>query len=212
MKTIVFFLLLFYLTPSFATPSTMKFDIYLDDKNVGTHQVKIEGDSDDKIIEVKADMQIDILFITVFRYQHEARERWHQSCITELETKTNYGGELLSVSGQKIGDELRVVSTNDSKVLTDCVRTYAYWDIELLKTAYLLNTQNGKYEQAELINEGQRPLIFNGNRYGSQRYRLSVGDDVSIQLWYGEDNSWQGLETKVDGGRTLRYLRQEIDT
>ncbi len=212
MKVMLSLALLLYLIPCFAESRTLLFDVYLDDEQIGSHQVYIADYGEEKLVEVKADMQVDLVFITLYKYQHEASERWQKGCIAQLETKTNDDGDKLQVSGEKIQEGLKVVSTRDSKVISDCVRTYAYWDPELLNSEYLLNTQNGKYQPAQLVNEGKQPMLFQGKRYGQQRYRLTVGDEISIKLWYGTDNSWQALETNVAGDRTLRYVRRETNT
>lgn len=210
MKNVVLFILLGYLLPGIAAATiTLSFDVYLDDKKIGLHEVRISEEGDEKHVAVQANMQVNLLFITLFRYEHEAKERWQQGCIAELNTKTLDDGEYLEVTGVRLDKGLKVISNQESKVIDDCVRTFAYWDPQLLSSNYLLNTQNGKYESAELILEDEQPFTFNGMTYGQKRYRLNVGEDVVIQLWYDLDNSWQALETMVAGGRKLRYLRQE---
>jgi len=210
MKIGVLFMLLGYLLPGIAlATNTLSFDVYLDDKKIGLHEVRISEEGDEKRVAVQANMQVNLLFITLFSYEHEAQERWQQGCIAELNTRTLDDGEHLEVTGVKVDKGLQVKTRQESKVIDDCVRTFAYWDPQLLSSNYLLNTQNGKYEQAQLIKEGEQPLSFNGMTYGPKRYRLNVGEDVVIQLWYDADNSWQALETRVAGGRKLRYLRQE---
>jgi hypothetical protein len=210
MKKGVLIILLACLLPGIAVATTtLSFDVYLDDKKIGLHEVRISEEGDEKHVTVQANMQVNLLFITLFNYQHEARERWRQGCITQLDTQTLDDGERLSVTGLKVEKGLKVISNQESTVINDCVRTFAYWDPQLLSSNYLLNTQNGKYEPAQFINEGEQPLMFNGMTYGQKRYRLNVGEEVVIQLWYDIDNSWQALETRVAGGRKLRYLRQE---
>lgn len=209
MKSLLALMLLAGLAPNYAASTTMLFDVYLDDKRIGKHQVRISSENNEKYVEVKANMQVNLLFITLFRYEHEAYERWQQGCVAKLDTRTLDDGENLAVTGRKIKDGFEVISSAETQLLSDCVRTFAYWDPQLLSSNYLLNTQNGKYEPAELVNEGESSLSFNGANYGEQRYRLNVGDSVVIRLWYDADNNWQALETDVAGGRKLRYLRQE---
>ena len=209
MKSLALLVLLSCLLPGIASSKTLSFDVYLDDKKIGKHEVSIFDKDNEKYVEVKANMHVSLLFITLFSYEHEAQERWQQDCIAKLDTRTLDDGKNLRVTGRKIENGFKVISSEETQLLTDCVRTFAYWDPKLLSSDYLLNTQNGKYEPAELLNQGEDSLRFNGASYGQQHYRLNVGDDVVINLWYDAENNWQALETEVAGGRKLRYLRQE---
>jgi hypothetical protein len=209
MKHALWLLIACWLPLAHAEESTMTFDVYLDNSQIGFHQVNIERLENEKRVQVEANMSVDILFFTAFSYKHQARERWTQGCIVELETRTNDDGEELAVIGKQTGDGLEVVTNSERKQIDGCVHTFAYWDVDLLSSDYLLNTQNGKYEQAQLVKLDPLPLEFNGKTYGNQRYRLEIGEDVAINLWYSSDNTWQALETKVTGGKTLRYVRRQ---
>jgi hypothetical protein len=184
----------------------MAFDIYLDDQRIGLHQVAISGTPDEKQVKVSAEMQVDFLFVTLFRYQHQAAERWKNNCIVELETTTDDDGKQLSVNARQSESGLKVVSSEASQTLEGCIRTFAYWDLDLLSADYLLNTQNGLYQPARLNRVASQPLTFNGQTYGSQQYQLEVGEDIRISLWYDDQFRWQALETRLENERTLRYL------
>jgi len=209
MKSLSALMLLACLVPGIAASKTLSFDVYLDDKKIGKHEVTISGGDNEKYVKVQANMHVSLLFITLFSYEHEAQERWQQGCISQLDTTTLDDGENLTVTGRKIDKGFEVISSDETQLLTDCVRTFAYWDRQLLNSDYLLNTQNGKYEPAELVKQGEDSLRFNGASYGQQHYRLNVGEDIVINLWYDAENNWLALETEVAGGRKLRYLRQE---
>jgi len=209
MKSLLVLMLLGSFVPNVAASTTMSFDVYLDDNKIGKHQVSIAKENNEKYVEIKANMQVRLLFITLFHYEHEAYEHWQQGCVSKLDTRTLDDGENLTVTGRMVEDGFEVISSEETRLLSDCVRTFAYWDPQLLSSEYLLNTQNGKYEAAELVEEGKSSLSFNGANYGAQHYRLNVGDSVVIRLWYDAEDNWQALETEVAGGRKLRYLRQE---
>lgn len=194
----------------FAAESRLLFDIYLDSSRIGSHQVVVGEQDGQKTVETQARMQVDFMFLTVFSYEHQAYERWQQDCLVQLDTSTNDDGEQLQVSARQAGNGLQVNTSQDSRRLDGCVRTFAYWNPSLLDSAYLLNTQNGLYEPVRLLPQGEQPLLFNNRAYGSRHYRLEVGEDVAIHLWYDDEQNWQALETRVAGDRVLRYLRREV--
>lgn len=192
-----------------AATTELTFDVFLDDDPIGFHRVSIQELPGQRRVQVEAEMKVDILFFTAFSYRHRADERWREDCIFELETRTDDDGERLSVTAGPSGDVLEVVTPRERKRLEGCVRTFAYWKPELLLSDYLLNTQNGAYEPVRLVELAPEPLRFNGRQYGAKRYRLEVGEETRIDLWYTEDDSWQALQTEVANGRVLKYVRRE---
>lgn len=192
-----------------AKQSELAFDIYLDEKPIGVHRVQIHEGADERRVSVEAEMSIDILFINAFSYQHRADEVWQGDCIATLSTRTDDDGDSYRVDASRDGDSL-LLSTGDAQARLDgCVRTFAYWNPQLLDHDFLLNTQTGAYEPARLVEVAAEPLRFKGREFGERQYRLEVGDDVKIDLWYDANRTWRALQTEVKNGRVLSYVRQE---
>lgn len=209
MKSLLSIILTAWSSLGVASTTELTFDVFLDDDPIGIHRVSIQETRGERRVQSEADMKVDILGFTAFRYRHRADELWRGDCISELVTRTDDDGERLSVDAEPMGGALKVVTPSERKRLDGCVRTFAYWKPELLASDYLLNTQNGAYEPVRLIEVEPEPLRFNGRQYGKKRYRLEVGEDVRIDLWYAEDDSWQALRTEVANGRVLKYVRRE---
>jgi hypothetical protein len=193
-----------------ASDMQLVFDVYLDEKPVGVHRVVIDSSGGEKHVQVDAQFDIKFLAFTAYKYRHRADEVWRNGCIAELETRTNDNGKMLTVDAQPGPQGLVVKTMEKSTSLDGCVRTFAYWDPGLLRSQRLLNTQTGQYEQASLEKVDNSPLTFNGQEYGTRRYRLSVDGKADIELWYAPDHSWQALQTTVSGDKVLRYVRKGV--
>ena len=191
-----------------ASESQLAFDVYLDDKPVGVHRVILDTSAGEKRVQVEAQFDVKFLAITAYKYRHRADEVWRNGCLVELETRTNANGKTTTVDARPAPEGLEVKTPDESATLGGCVRTFAYWDPELLRSQRLLNTQTGEYELTSLAQVDSKPLSFNGRDYGVKRYRLSVRDKADIELWYARDNSWQALQTTLSGGKILRYVRR----
>jgi hypothetical protein len=209
MRSLLWIMLTAWSSLGQAATTELIFDVYLDDDSIGFHRVSIQEMPGERRVQVEAEMEVDFLFFTAFSYRHRADERWRGDCVFGLETRTDDDGERLRVDAGPVGDALEVVTPSERKRLDGCVRTFAYWKPELLASDYLLNTQNGAYEPARLVELAPEPLRFNGRQYGAKRYRLEVGEEVRIDLWYDEDDGWQALQTEVVDGRVLNYVRRE---
>jgi len=99
------------------------------------------------------------------------------------------------------------VTTRTGRVeLGECVRSFAYWNPELLKADRLLNSQTGDSEAATLTLEADTTLTTGSGGVPAKRYLLR-GEKFRIELWYSPDGDWLALESATKGGRKLRYVR-----
>ena len=187
----------------------LDFRVYLDDREIGYHRVKLKHSPPATDVRVEASFDVKILFINAFRYRHQARERWNGHCLENLETQTDYGGKPLFVRSEATDNGLRVTSTEQQITLPGCVRSYAYWDLERLRSGSLLNTQSGEHQAVILKEQGIKPLRVGEFEITARSYHLET-EEGTIFLWYGEDQQWIGLQTRVRGNRLLSYINEGI--
>lgn len=189
-----------------ATTQGWRFEVLLDDKQIGYHDFNVTDDSGRQVLQTEASFDVKFLFITAFRYRHQNTEIWSNGCLTSIEAATNSNGDKLTVSGQQIGDVFTVERAAGDAALDRCVRTFAYWNPEILDAERLLNSQTGEYERVVVIPEGEDQVYVDGSSVDAYRYRL-VAEAGDILLWYTRDvaRRWLALEAPAKGGRTLRY-------
>jgi len=190
--------------------TSWQFRVFLDEKEIGYHNVSLNTRQQVKQVSVEADFIVKFLFFTAFRYQHQTEETWVGSCLSEIQSSTNNNGENLFI--QKISDTtgFTIRTHAGEQSLDGCVRSFAYWDLELLKAERLLNTQSGEMEQVELRDLGKSVLQFEGQNIPAFKYRLLL-KDKHIDLWYSTDMDWLALQSETEGGYQLSYYPQTVN-
>ncbi|MEM7360549.1 MAG: DUF6134 family protein [Pseudomonadota bacterium] len=215
MKTRFFLFLLLPLmlltSRSNASTENIEFDVYLNNKRIGQHTVTIDTVDNQKRVSVAANFAVKYLAIPFYRYEHTSDETWSGGCIQSVSTRTNDNGTKLSIDSEPNPPSLKVITKTGSQSLPGCVRTFAYWNPNLLDNSFLLNTQTGDYEQTILNKASESPLVFKGKQYGDQQYRLNVEDKPDIDLWYSNDEDWLALQTSVSKGNTLTYVKRQVN-
>ena len=192
--------------PAAAATQDWKFDVLLDDKEIGYHEFRVSEDGARKVLETEARFDVKFLFITAFKYRHQNTEVWNDGCLTSIEAETNNNGDLLEVNGERIGDAFAVERTSGPATLERCVRTFAYWNPEILASNRLLNSQTGDYEQVSVTLEGEDTVVVGEQVIDALRYRMAA-EAGDITLWYSNDETrrWLALEAPAKGGRKIRY-------
>jgi hypothetical protein len=185
------------------------FDVLLDGKPVGTHRFEVTRHADgEESVRSLARFDVRFLGLTVYRYRHEARERWRGACLVELQASTDDNGTRLFVQGGADGGDFRLSAPRDGSTRSGCIAAYAYWDrARLLRKSELLNPQTGRFDAVRFEAIGVEQVEAGGAKRQAQRHRLT-GDALRIDLWYDEHGEWLQLSSPARGGRELVYRRR----
>ena len=192
-----------------STEKEWNFRVFLDDREIGTHRVKMTPYEDLKQVSVNADFKVKFLFITAFSYQHHTEEVWQGSCLTDIQSSTNNNGENLFVRKLPDTANFKLVTHQGEQELQGCVRSFAYWDPDLLKADKLLNTQTGEYEAVEVIELGNSTIDIDGKPFEALHYRIAM-QDKSVDLWYTYDKQWLALKSETEDGYQISYYPKTV--
>ncbi|MEM9529513.1 MAG: DUF6134 family protein [Pseudomonadota bacterium] len=186
-----------------ADPDSWKFRVYLNDKEIGYHHFYRTQQGDTEQIDITAEFKVKFLFVTAFSYRHDNTEVWQDSCLASIDSRTLTNGDEESVSGTLEASGLRIETADVATRASGCVRTFAYWDRDLLSAPQLLNSQTGRLVPVEVETLNPRSIPYRGDEIEALPYRLT-GGDLDLEVFYVGDR-WVGLESTVEGGRKLRY-------
>jgi hypothetical protein len=184
--------------------SLWDFDVYLNEKKVGSHEFEVSEAGGVKQVRSEASFKFNILFIPAYRYEHIAAERWAGNCLAEFDASTNANGDRIRVSGERSEAAFLVERDGKPVELPACVMTFAYWNPEFLDQSRLLNPQTGEYVDVRVENVGNEILKVRGQPVAATRFRLTA-DEVDLTIWYSTTDEWLALESVAKGGHIIRY-------
>ena len=184
--------------------SLWDFDVYLNDKKVGTHKFDVSDSDGVRQVTSEASFHYKFLFVTAYRYEHSAAERWANDCLVEVDASTNANGKRTQVYGEQSSGGFIVDKDDKLTELPDCIMTFAYWNPEFLEQPRLLNPQTGDYVTVRVDKIGEEILEVRGKAVTATRFKLSA-DEIDLTLWYSLDKEWLGLESIAKGGHIIRY-------
>jgi hypothetical protein len=181
-----------------------RFRVYLDDREIGYHNFYLQQSEGVRVLRSEASFEYRLMFVPLFRYEHENRETWSGDCLRSIESRTDSNGEPYRVDGRAEPGYFLVDASAGQAKLPECVMSFAYWNPAFLGQGRLLNTQNGEFLEVDISPPVAEPLTVRGEPQPSYRYRLEAGE-LRLDLWYSTSNEWLALESEVRGGRKLRY-------
>jgi hypothetical protein len=187
------------------TDREWQFRVFLDDREIGYQRVRLTPEEGGRRVSVEPNFKEKVLFITAYRYEHQTVEIWKGSCLANIDSRTDDNGKDLYIQSQSGTDEFIIETHDGPQALEGCIRSFVYWDPELLKVSRLLNTQIGEYQAVELVELGENPIEIEGELVKALQYRI-LAEDRSIDLWYTPEMDWLALQSVTDGGYRIRYL------
>jgi len=180
------------------------FNVYLDDKKVGTHLFEVMGGGDRRQVQSTANFNVKFLFFSAYSYEHTNLESWAENCLLTFDANTKVNGKPTAVSGATAEAGFMVERGAEQELLPDCVMSFAYWNPEFLQQKRLLNPQTGEFLDVDIEAMGTEDLEVRGEKIAAERYRIT-GRDIDIMVWYSENNEWLSLQSVVKNGRIIRY-------
>ncbi len=185
-------------------PRVWNFGAYLDDKPIGYHRFTLREEGDSRELRSESRFEVKLLFVTAYRYSHDATEQWRGNCLEGMTARTDDNGERPAVDAKMQNGQLAVVKDGGNSSLPGCVMSFAYWNPQMLRQSRLLNAQTGEFEAVKISALGEDHIVVRGATVAAKRYRIT-GPKNPIDLWYSPGDEWLALESTVAGGRKLRY-------
>jgi hypothetical protein len=186
------------------TVEQWNFNVFLGKKKIGEHRFTVSSTDDVRSVESVANFKYTVLRIPVYRYQHNAKERWTGNCLTRMEASTNANGKKINVAGETADNGFHVESETEKLELPECVMSFAYWNPDFLEQQSLLNPQTGEYVEVTVEELAEETLQVRGEPVQARRFRLTAYK-TDVTLWYSSNNEWLALESVAKGGRIVRY-------
>jgi hypothetical protein len=203
MRIVALLVALAFAVPASAATGAWDFRVLLDGREIGRHRYELQPRNDGMELRSKASFDVRFLFVSAYRYEHAAVERWQDGCLRELQSRTVTNGERVAVSARDTGGGLVVDRPAGRDVHPGCVLSFAYWDPRILEARALLNSQTGELMPVEVVRVGPEAVNVEGQDLLATRHRIS-GTGLQIDLWYVGER-WVALEAMTEGGRRLRY-------
>ena len=197
-------------TTSYAQPSTptiYDFKVYLDDDEIGVQRFAVSSEGTRSHIEVEAQFDVTYFLIPFYSYRHTNFESWDGVCLRDIHAKTNDNGESLFVMGAYQDGQLHLQTHAGEASFNGCIKTFAYWNLNLLQSDHLLNSQTGEWQPVKVTKLGKESILVRGIPTDTEHHRI-ISEKFTIDLWYTPDHEWVALQSTTKTGGKLRYQLQ----
>jgi hypothetical protein len=184
---------------------TIKFDVLRDGDKVGTHNVRFEKDGADLRVKSEFEVKIDLMFVTVFRFEYRSEGLWREKQLHSLVAHTNDNGKKHSVAAERRGDFIDLTGPSADEVsVPGSIMPTNHWNPAVLRETRVLNTLTGEIDDVRIVQKGLEPVETERGTIQAMRY--SYTGDLKNDVWYDDAGRWVKMRFKGQDDSSIDYV------
>jgi hypothetical protein len=191
--------------PGVPASGRLAFRVLRNGAELGAHTIRFRPEGAVTRVEIAIDYLVKLGFITVFRYKMRAHESWVDGVLSAADAKTDDNGKAHFLRAAREGDALMVEGSGAPRYQAPAhALLCTHWNQAQL-SAPVINPRDGSLMNFTVTPGGAGQVADSvGTLRAAQRYALS--GPGSVELWYGEDGIWTGLQAKGPDGSKISYV------
>jgi len=175
-----------------AVPSRLAFQVFRNGTKVGEHVVVFTGDDNARTATTNVNMTVKVGPVPVYKYKHQAVEKWVDGKFASVETTTNGNGKVTNVSARQMGTYVQINGPAGAVRGPANALPLSHWNQGNFGKP-LFNQQEGKM------------LKVTCTRVKPGHWQ--VRGEAQIDDFYDDAGNWSGLKGKLEDGSDMEYRR-----
>lgn len=175
-----------------AVPNRLAFQVFRNGSKVGEHVVVFTGDDNARTATTNVNMTVKVGPVPVYKYKHQAIEKWVDGKWVSVETTTNGNGKVTNVTARQMGAYVQINGPAGAVRGPANALPLSHWNQGNFGKP-LFNQQEGKM------------LKVTCTRVGAGHWQ--VRGEAQIDDFYDDAGNWSGLKGKLEDGSDMEYRR-----
>jgi hypothetical protein len=186
------------------TPAeTLRFAIMRNGEQIGTHAIEISRTGPETNVRITTDLSVKVLFITAYRLQHNATERWVNGQLVAFDSTTDNNGVRHKVSATRGTSGLEVQADGKTRRVDQNALPASLWNPELIRRKTAFDTQDGQVDPISVTDNGMEDLSFGAHVLKAHHYE--VKGRYSHDIWYDERGRLVQVKLIGSDGSVISY-------
>jgi hypothetical protein len=186
------------------TPAgTLRFAIMRNGEQIGTHTVEVSRAGPETNVRITTDLTVKVLFITAYRLQHSATERWVNGQLVAYNSTTDNNGTRHKVTATLGAAGLEVDADGKTSRVDKTIVPSSLWNPELMRRKTALDTQEGVVEPIAVTDDGTEELSLDARAIKAHHYEIK--GRYAQDVWYDERGRLVQVRLVGSDGSIITY-------
>lgn len=182
----------------------LEYRVLRDGAEIGRHRVRFTHRDDLFIVETEIRIAVTFLFVTLYRYQLDARETWRDGRLIALASTTNDDGDRYRVAAVSNGETIAVEAGANSWTAPATVVPSSLWRRDMARGTLLLGVEQGEPIAVAFDEVGRETVPARGGEV--EATHVVVSGELERDLWYDGDGILVHLRLVGRDGSNIVYL------
>ena len=173
---------------------------------VGHHRVTFRLEGGRPIVHSELEIEIEVLFLTVYRYQQTREEVWRNGKLIALASTADDDGTPHKIKGAAGPDGMTVTSGKDSWTLPAESAPASFWNVSMVTDkGPLVDSLSGRIlDHHRVMKLGQETVRVGGREVAATGYRLEANHPRDV--WYDASGRWVRMRAIGRDGSVAEWL------
>ena len=199
--------LLLFTVPAYALVLdglALEYRVLRDGAEIGRHRVRFSHRDGQLIVETEVRIAVTFLFVTLYRYELDARETWRDGRLVALASTTNDDGDLYEVNAVSNGETISVEAGANSWTAPATVVPASLWRRDMARGTLLLGIEQGERIAVAFDEVGRETVAARGGEVSATH--VVVSGELERELWYDDDGILVHLRLVGRDGSDIVYI------
>ena len=191
--------------PASAQPAaeTLQYVIMRKGEQIGTHKFEFHRTGKETSVNIETNVEVKVLFVTAYRFQHVASERWVNGRLVALDAETDNNGKQHKVTAALKGSTLEVQADGKPMQVDKNIIPGSLWNPDLLRQSVMLDSQTGEVMPISVVDDGAEQVATENGPATAHRY--TIKGKFAQDVWY--DSRGRLLQSQFSGpdGSVISY-------
>lgn len=187
-----------------ATQRDLRFRVLRKGSTIGEHSVTFRAAGDRLVVNTHIEITVKALFLTVYRFKHDAEEIWQAGRLVAVESTTDDDGTQVQVSGRAVEGGFRIHG-QDGPFLASAhlLTSNSLWNSRILDADRLIDVQHGGEIGLVVKPLGEVLVEAPQGQVRASRHRIITPHYAGI-VFYDNDRRW--VKTLIEArGQLIEY-------
>ena len=182
---------------------TLQYAIMRKGEQIGTHTVELKRAGKETSVNLETNVEVKVLFVTAYRFQHSATERWVNGHLVELNSETDDNGTQHKLTAALKGAALEVDADGKAAQVDKNIIPSSLWNPELVRQSVMLDTQTGQVMPISVVDGGSEQVTVETGPAPAHRY--TIKGKFSQDVWYDSRGRLVQSQLVAKDGSVISY-------
>jgi hypothetical protein len=183
----------------------LDFDVVRQGSVIGYHRFRFTEEAGKLIVDIDANVKVDVMLVTVYRFRYQAHEVWEGERLVAMTVHANDDGTPHDVDAVLRDGAFAVTHNGTTSRAPAGLLPTSLWNPATLKQTVLLGGLRGDVMPTTVTALGKSAVDTLAGRVTAEGYLVDAQPDFKRRVWYSDAGTLLAIGLEGQDGSDVMY-------